>query len=140
MVFEGKIYKHHGKWWVIEVPILDLMTQGKTKREARLMLKDALQLLINNKKLKIQLITKGPNTFLLKSNNPTLLLSLFLKRQRASQNISLSEMAKKLNVKSKNAYAQYEQGRSEPSLSKLQEFIAALLPHKDISIHLVGIP
>ncbi len=138
MVFEGKIYKHE-KWWIIEVPVLDLMTQGKTKREARFMLKDAIHLLVEDKKLKLKFITLSKHSFLLQSNNPTLLLSLFLKRQRASQNLSLSAMAKKLKVKSKNAYAQYEQGRSEPSLSKLQEFISALLPNQEIAIRLIGV-
>jgi len=30
MRFSGKIYKD-GKFWLAEIPILDLMTQGRTK-------------------------------------------------------------------------------------------------------------
>ena len=33
MRFSGKIFKD-GKFWLVEIPILDLMTQGKTKKEA----------------------------------------------------------------------------------------------------------
>ncbi len=33
MRFSGKIYKD-GKFWLAEIPILDLMAQGHTKKEA----------------------------------------------------------------------------------------------------------
>ncbi len=137
MILEGKIRKHK-KWWLIEIPVLDLLTQAKSKKEAYFMLGNALELLLNDKGLRIKIIPHSKNTFFLSSNNPISLLSLMLKRQRALKNISLSEMAKKLKTKSKNAYAQYEQGRSEPSLSKLQEFISVLAPQQDIEIRLVS--
>jgi len=48
MRFSGKIYKD-GKFWLAEIPILDLMTQGRTKKEAYEMVADMLEYLVNYK-------------------------------------------------------------------------------------------
>jgi len=53
-------------------------------------------------------------------------VALMLKRQRAKNNVTLDELAKRLKTKSINAYAQYEQGKNLPSLSKIQEFLSAM--------------
>ncbi len=39
MEMEGKIWKD-GKFWLVEVPALDAMTQGKTRKEALEMVED----------------------------------------------------------------------------------------------------
>ena len=41
MEFEGKVWKSSG-FWLIEVPSLDLMTQGKTKEKALKMLEELI--------------------------------------------------------------------------------------------------
>jgi len=46
MRFSGKIYKD-GKFWLAEILILDLMTQGSTKKEAYEMVADMLESLVN---------------------------------------------------------------------------------------------
>jgi hypothetical protein len=46
--FEGRIWKE-GKHWLVEVPILDLMTQGRTRKEALTMVIDAMESLANQK-------------------------------------------------------------------------------------------
>lgn len=58
MRFSGKIYKD-GKFWLAEIPILDLMTQGHTKGEAYRMVVDMLESLINNKDFKAE-VFKNP--------------------------------------------------------------------------------
>ena len=40
MKIEGKLIKS-GKWWAVEIPLLLVHTQGKTKRQAYLMAADA---------------------------------------------------------------------------------------------------
>lgn len=40
----GKVYKD-GRHWLVEVPILDAMTQGRTRREALVMVKDLVETL-----------------------------------------------------------------------------------------------
>lgn len=39
MEIEGKIWKD-GKFWLVEIPALDAMTQGRTRKEALNMAKD----------------------------------------------------------------------------------------------------
>jgi predicted RNase H-like HicB family nuclease len=42
MRFHGRVYKD-GKFWLAEVPILDAMTQGHTRKEALAIVKDLLE-------------------------------------------------------------------------------------------------
>ena len=42
MRFQGKVYKD-GKFWLAEIPMLDAMTQGYTKKEACVMVKDLIE-------------------------------------------------------------------------------------------------
>ena len=39
MKFQGKAFKS-GKFWLAEIPFLELMTQGRTKKELLLMVED----------------------------------------------------------------------------------------------------
>lgn len=137
MYLEGKIWKD-GQFWLIEVPSLDLATQGKSKKDACSMLQDALKALMNQKRIYSQIILVNNDELLLEIRDETVLLALMLKRQRAKYGLSLSQMAKKLKTRSKNAYAQYEQGRNEPSLSKLQEFFSAMNAGLKLSLSVVG--
>lgn len=137
MYLEGKIWKD-GKFWLIEVPSLDLATQGKSKKDAGSMLQDALKALMNQKRIYSRIILVNHDELLLEIQDETILLALMLKRQRAKYGLSLSQMAKKLKARSKNSYAQYEQGRSEPSLSKLQEFFSAMNAGLKLSLSVAG--
>ena len=125
MVLEGKIFRA-GKHWLIEVPALDLMTQGKSKKDAFAMLRDAMVLLVHRKRFRLQVKPFDNSTFLVETSDQTALLALMLKRQRAKHRLTIAQMAKRLRAKSQNAYAQYEQGKSQPSFSKVQEFLTAM--------------
>jgi predicted RNase H-like HicB family nuclease len=46
MRFEGRIWKD-GKYWLVEVPAFDAVTQGRTKREAHEMAKDLIETMAN---------------------------------------------------------------------------------------------
>lgn len=124
MQIEGKIYKD-GKQWLVEVPILDVMTQGKTRKQALNMIIDAISLLVEQKRF-VKLVQTSSDAFLLSCDDTKKLLAIILKRQRLKNDLTLEEMAEQLKVKSKNTYAQYEQGRSEPSLSQMQKILRAI--------------
>jgi DNA-binding XRE family transcriptional regulator len=102
------------------------------------MLQDALEVLTDQKKISAKIILVDHGKFFLDVRDETALLALILKRQRAKHGLSLSQMAKKLGARSKNSYAQYEQGRSEPSLSKLQEFFSAMNVRLKLSLSIAG--
>jgi DNA-binding XRE family transcriptional regulator len=125
MYFSGAVRKV-GRGWLIEVPALDLMTQASTKKGSYDMLTDALESLVNCKDFKVRIFPLLDDRFILGTNNDNLFIALVLKRQRIKHGLSLSDMAKRLGASSKNAYAQYEQGKNLPSLPKLQEFLQAM--------------
>ena len=49
MELEGKVWKdQNSSWWLIEISFLDVVTQGKTKKEALEMIKDAVMELLKD--------------------------------------------------------------------------------------------
>ena len=134
MRFSGKIYKD-GKFWLVEIPLLDVMTQGYTRKEAYAMVSDLLETLVNKPDFSVMLHLGKQGDFEVSANDPRGLISLFLRRQREKSGLSLSEAAERLGAKSRNAYARYERGSSMPSLEKLTELYQAVAPGKDIVLH-----
>jgi DNA-binding XRE family transcriptional regulator len=134
MRFYGKTYKD-GKFWLAEVPLLDAMTQGHTRKEAFLMAKDLLESLANRPGFSVTVHPGKHGDFEVSSNDSRGLISLFLRRQRERSGLSLSEAAKRLGAKSRNAYARYERGTSMPSIEKLAELYQAVAPGEDIVLH-----
>ncbi len=127
-MFRGKVYKE-GKFWMIEVPDLDLMTQGHTKNEAYEMLVDLLKTAIDRRAFKPDIARHSNNTFLLRGRDEHSekdLIALMLKRQRARAGLSLKDMAKLLKASSKNAYARYEHGDSVPSPIKVEKILRVM--------------
>ena len=133
MRFSGKIYKD-GKFWLAEIPILDLMTQGRTKKEAYEMVVDMLESLVNKEGFKVKVFKRSGNTFEVGSLEPKHMISLLLQRKREISGLSLSQVASRLGVSSRNTYARYEQGRSVPTVEKLNELLHAVSPKTDIVI------
>lgn len=87
MEFEGKVWKD-GRFWIAEVPSLNLMTQGRTRKEALAMVEDAALGLIEcyfeseDKNLCITTTDYKKDSFGITSSNNKLLLALSLRRQR----------------------------------------------------------
>jgi DNA-binding XRE family transcriptional regulator/predicted RNase H-like HicB family nuclease len=133
MRFSGKIYKD-GKFWLAEIPILDLMTQGHTKKEAFEMVADMLESLVNKKDFKIKIFIKSKNSFEVGSLQSKYLISLLLQRKRENSGLTISQVAKRLGVSSRSTYARYEQGKSVPTVEKFNELIHALCPNINIVI------
>ncbi len=134
MRFYGTVYKD-GKFWLAEVPLLDAMTQGHTRKEAFVMVKDLLDTLVDCPGFSVTVHPGKHGDFEVSSNDPRGMISLFLRRQRERSGISLSEAAERMGAKSRNAYARYERGTSMPSLEKLAKLYQAVAPGKDIVLH-----
>lgn len=139
MRFSGKIYKD-GKFWLAEIPILDLMTQGSTKKEAFEMVADMLESLVNKDGFKIEVYKGKKDNFEVGSSEPKHMVSLLLQRKRELSGLSLAQVASRLGMKSRNTYARYEQGHSIPSVEKLNELLSAVCPQTDIVINESSIP
>ncbi len=92
------------------------------------MAKDAIESLLEKKEFRVRIHPTEGETFTIESNNPTAFIAFMLKRQRQFRGLSLRDMATRLNSKSPNAYAQYEQGKVKPSMDKLVELMQAIDP------------
>lgn len=115
--------------------ILDLMTQRRTKKEAFEMVADMLESMVNKDGFKVQVYKGSKNDFEVSSLEPRHMVSLLLQRKREISALSLAQVAHRLGTKSRNTYARYEQGRSVPSVEKLNELLHAVCPKTDIVIN-----
>lgn len=133
MELEGRVWKD-GKFWLIEVPSLNIMTQGRSRKEAIFMVEDAITGLISSyfteeacEGFEIY-INDYKNIVGITSTNTKLLMAFSLKRQREMSGSTIQEVAGRLGSKSPNAYAQYEKGRIRISLDKYEQLLVAVNP------------
>jgi hypothetical protein len=131
MRLHGRVYKE-GKWWLAEVPLLDAMTQGRSRKEALAMVADLLETLANRPGFVVHVHAGKQEAFEVSATDTRGLLSLLLRRQRERSGLSLAEAAVRLGAKSRNAYARYERGTSVPTLDKLTELLQAVAPGHDV--------
>ena len=81
MRFQGQVYKD-GKFWLAEIPMLDAMTQGYTKKEAYVMVKDLIETLVNRPEFSVEVHPVKQGTFEVSSSDTHVMISLMLRRQR----------------------------------------------------------
>ncbi|MBN1425913.1 helix-turn-helix transcriptional regulator [Candidatus Fermentibacteria bacterium] len=130
MRFQGRVFKA-GRYWAIEVSVLGVVTQGRTKKDAYLMIADAIEALVNKEGFTVQVYPGTGEYFEIGAWDQGALTALLLRRERARAGLSLSQVAQRMNARSLNAYARYEQGRSVPTVQKLSELVAAVSPDRD---------
>lgn len=129
MRFAGRVFKSE-RYWAIEVPMLTVFSQGRTKKEAFEMISDAIETLVNKPGFKIHLFPGKGDYFEIGASDESALTAFLLKRERTKSGLTLAEVARKLGSKSLNAYARYEQGRTVPTVPKLNELLAAVASGK----------
>ena len=141
MRLHGRVYKD-GKFWLAEVPMLDAMTQGRTRKEALTMVADLLETLANRPGFAVHVHPGQHEAFEVSAADTRGLLSLVLRRQRERSGLSLAEAAARLGAKSRNAYARYERGTAVPTLDKLTALLQAVAPGQDFVLQqsMVGWP
>jgi predicted RNase H-like HicB family nuclease len=130
MRFAGRVVKA-GKWWAIEVPDLAAFSQGKTKKEAYTMIRDAIEAMIDKPGFSVDVHPGKGGYFEVGSSNGAALVAFFLKQQRGLSGKTLEQVVQNLGQTSVNAYARYEQGASVPTIDKLTELLRALEPNAD---------
>ena len=107
MELGGKVWKD-GKWWVVEIPCINVSTQGKTRKDALAMIKDAVLELMAyyfpklDKKFKVTVHDYKENGFGLTSNDSKLLLAFSLIRQREESGLTIRDVAARLPSSSPN--------------------------------------
>jgi len=145
MELEGKIWKD-GKFWLVEVPCLDIMTQGKTRKEAFMMIKDAIitcalcnfdeKLLVN-----FDVIVKeyDRDVICITTTDNKILLALSLIRQRVKSGSTIRDASKRLGSTSPNAYGAYEKGKINISLDKYERLLYAANPQQHNRLRLANV-
>ena len=131
MRFEGRI-KKDGRFWLVEIPAFDALTQGRTKKESLAMAKDLIETMADARGFQVTVYPTGRETFELGANHLGILMALLLRRQRERQGLTLAEAAERLGQRSRNAYARYEQGKAMPTLEKLEQLLKAIAPGQRI--------
>ncbi|MBI4819896.1 MAG: helix-turn-helix domain-containing protein [Deltaproteobacteria bacterium] len=125
MLLAGRVIRS-GKHWAIEIPILGVVSQGRTKREALEMICDAVESLANQPGFSVDVRHAEGDRFVVGSNEPATLAAFLLRRVRERSGLSLAEAAERLGASSRNAYARYEQGKAVPTITKLSELLQAV--------------
>lgn len=125
MRFAGRAFKS-GKYWAVEVPILDVFTQGRSLRDAHAMIADAIEALVNRPGFSVKVFAGRDGEFEIGASDEAALTALLLRRARIRSGLTLAEVAARLGEKSLNGYARYEQGRANPSIKKLSQLYAVV--------------
>ena len=137
MKIEGKI-KKSGKWWAVEVPLLLVVTQGKTKKIAIHMIKEAIEELIDVKEFEVCIDNVQADTFSVATNNTRRLMAFILKQQRSYHKKSIRQVAAKLGSDSPTAYSRYEQAKTGLSIDKFTQILAAINEESEPVLKLVS--
>jgi hypothetical protein len=130
MRFPGKLYKD-GKLWLVEVPVFAAMTQGRTRKEALAMIVDWFVTMIDRPGFSVTVHEGKQGNFEFSTSDTKAMVGLLLQRQRQLHGLSLAAAAERLGVKSRNAYARYEQGSSMPTVDKLDKLLQAVSGGRD---------
>jgi predicted RNase H-like HicB family nuclease len=133
MRFEGTV-RRDGRFWLAEVPILDAMTQGRTRKEALEMIADWLETMVAKDDFRAQVHLRERTEFEVSGTDAAAMIALLLRRRRESSGASLRDMATRLGSSSRNAYARYERGEAVPTVDKLDELLKAATPGRDFVI------
>lgn len=136
MELEGKVWKDSdSSWWLVEISFLDVMTQGRTRKDALEMIKDAIMELLKDsyedlldKQFQLTVNLYEDGIIGLSATDDKLLFALGLKRQRLHSGSTIRDVSKRLKSKSPNAYARYERAQARPSIEKYAELLHAANP------------
>lgn len=139
MMLLGRIAKEEGSLWSAEVEAIGAFTQGRSRAEAFEMLADLVETMVERAGFRVKVTdlgkgSDGSSQVLVDANEPALLAAQVLKYQREVHGLSLADVAKLLGASSRNAYASYEQGRTEPTISKYRELLRAVAPEMTLVV------
>ena len=133
MRFEGRLLRD-GRFWLAEIPLLNGVTQGRTRKEALEMAGDWLETMIDREGFRATVYPRGAREFEISGSDSAAMIALLLRRRRQASGASLRQVAERLGSSSLNAYARYERGEAVPSMEKLDALLKAASPGGDFVI------
>ena len=127
MKLEGYLEKPaDDRLWGVNIPCIGVYTQGRTKKEAYLMAKDAIECLVDTPDFSVKVLPDKNLNFYVSSSNMAPLIGLLLAQKRKEQGLTIQEVALRMGFNSSTAYARYENGKVNPSLDKLDQILKAI--------------
>ena len=87
MRLEGKIWKH-GRHWLVEVPALDVMTQGRTRADALRMIADLVETMADEEGMSVDVHPGANGLLAIETSDAAALEAVVLRRQREKHGIS----------------------------------------------------
>jgi ribosome-binding protein aMBF1 (putative translation factor) len=98
------------------------------------MLRDWIRTALDRPDFKIdaKIDSSGKVTLTVEDNAPV--LALVLQRQRQKHGLTVRQVAERLKMKTHSSYAQYERGKSEPSVSQLDRFLSVIAPERRVRV------
>jgi DNA-binding XRE family transcriptional regulator len=134
----GRIAKEEGSLWSAEVAAIGAFTQGISRKDAASMLAEVIELMVGRPEFKVTVTEIGEDNggiaVFVDATDPSRLAAQVLKYQREVHGLSLADVAKMLGSSSRNAYASYEQGRTEPTLGKFRELLLSVAPDMALTV------
>lgn len=127
MKFQGSL-RRDGRFWLADVPVFDAMTQGRTRREALAMVGDWFATVIDREGFAVTVEPVRGDGFEIGSSDARAMIGLLLRRQRERSGLSVTEVARRLGLRSQGAYVRYERGLAVPTLDKLDELLRVVAP------------
>lgn len=131
----GEIAKE-GNIWVVDVPLFDGRTQGRTRKEALLMAQDMVRSMLDDASFPIEGRYTSMFYFDLQSPKSTELIALALKRQRQKHGLSAEQVAAKIGHRSPKAYLRIENGKSIPTCRMLERLFYAMGESENLGLAL----
>ncbi|MFH1263005.1 MAG: helix-turn-helix transcriptional regulator [Pseudomonadota bacterium] len=131
MNLEGRVIPPKGRrnpHWSVEIPLLEIYTQGRSRNDAYRMARDAVESLVNRKGFHVTVTPGKGNAFDVSANDFPIFLAFVLARLRTGHRLSTRQVAERLSSTSPNAYARYERGRAMPKLDTLLTLLRAINP------------
>jgi hypothetical protein len=125
MKLMGNYYKD-GKLWLTEIPFIQLMDQGHSKKAALEMMKDAIESLINLPTFKCGVTDLGDGRFTVDSDEVKILAAFVVRRLREAQGLTIREVAAKLKMKSHTEYARHESGKVAMTMETFNNYVEVL--------------
>lgn len=142
MELEGKIWKS-GKFWLVEVSSVNVMTQGHSREEALKMIADAIEGLVTcyfpeeSKDFKVVVQDYKKGIIGVSTTNNSVMLAFSLRRQREMSKSTVREVAERLGSNYPNAYARYEKGKTHVSLDQYERLLQAVNPQQNFHLRVV---
>ena len=127
MQISGRIRKE-GKHWLVELPILDAMTQGRSRAEAVQMSKDLVETMADEEGFSVDVRLGPRGAVSIGASDVAALLAMIFRRQREKHGLSVADVARRLGMRLRAGYARYDRGRTVPSVGRLFEILAAAAP------------